>query len=554
MNINVTDSQSEEQIELMKALTIFRMVVISFFLGLLVLFQREFSELQFPFMLSILAAATYLVSIVYLMMLKMVSKYPLFLISQLAIDIIIETAIIFFAGGVASPFTFLYMFTIIASAIVLPRPSTYVIASVASILYGVMGNLEYYEIIQPTALFALGEKPLSQGFVFFTVLSHIAAFFLIAYLSDILSQKVRRTFLALLSKSRDLSSLQAFHENVIANMGSGFLALNMKKEVMSANNAAIKLLALPMQDLKHTSFYRFFPNNQNNTLLPEIKSKETGTVNAEVEYLSQNGEKRLLNMNCSLYKDSTQNVMGYIVIFQDVTELSEMKKTITKAEKLASIGRISAGLAHEIRNPLGSISGSVELLKSGTIKSESAQKLMSIILLEIDRLNSTITRFLSFSSIEIKRVKHANIAKIINDALLLFCNDKKYCDTINVATKMDESLELEADSEALKQVFWNLLINSGQAMENGGEISISVFRETNKKSGAEECIITFSDTGDGIPESDITKIFEPFFTTKKKGTGLGLSAVFNVIESHHGTIDLSGKDGGGTTFTISLPI
>jgi len=537
----------------MKVLTIFRMVVISFFLGLLVIFQMELGGLRFPFVLSLLAAATYLFSIVYLLLLKIVSRYPLFLAIQLALDLAIETAIIYYAGGVASPFTFFYMFTIIATAIVLPSPSAYITASAASILFGLLGNFEYYGVINTMPLLMRGVQPLSQGFVFFTVLSHIGAFFLIAYLSDMLSKKVRSTFIELLSKSRDLTNLQAFHENVITNMGSGFLALNLGRRILSANQAALKTLGRAMWEIKRTALEAHFTRAPIDVLLPPVDPDTGESVSAETAYVTPNGEEKQLAVSSSLFRDSAGKIMGYIVIFQDVTALRKMEAAVTRAERLASIGRISAGLAHEIRNPLGAISGSIQMLQHSAGTSDADKRLMSIILRETDRLNRIINRFLSSAAPSMKKIGNVNMAEVIDDAVMLFCNDAEFSDRVAIDAKLDKSIKITADPEALKQVLWNLFLNSAQAMEQGGKITISLKPPETHENG-HYCELVVADTGCGIPEADVTKIFEPFYTTKETGTGLGLSTVLKIIESHDGSLSVHSRPGNGTRFVIKLPV
>ena len=555
MNGEISFSRATDQIFAIKALIAFRLVVISFFLGVVFFFQEHYGTIQFPLPISLLIAATYLVSIIYLVMLQWGYHHNLFIYIQLVLDVVIETAIIYSTGGGVSPFTFLYIFTIIASAIVLERPASWVIASTSAILYGLLVNLEFYGVIHPLPLVAYMTNPGGQPFIFLTLLVHIASFYLVAFLSDYLGQRLRRLLLAYLSKSRDLTDLQAFHENVVAHMGSGFLALGMDKSIVSANQAAEEMLGYSAKNLMRQKLEKIFPLIEEKEILPDPGEEGDQVRRDEIVYTPKTGEEKFFSVTSSLFKISSGSVRGYIVVFHDITHIKKMEAAVNMSERLASIGRIAAGLAHEIRNPLGSISGSIQMLSSEmkTELSPQREKLMSIILRETERLNGIIGRLLSSSSSPGKKVGKVNLAGLINEALILFKNDTRYSKIVKTETELDTRLLAEADPESIKQVFWNLLINAAQAMPDGGTITIKmqpVFDGT----VAEKCAIEFADSGGGIPEKERMKIFEPFYTTKNSGTGLGLSTVLKIVENHDGEIGVANGTNGGAVFTISLPI
>jgi two-component system sensor histidine kinase PilS (NtrC family) len=548
--------RTDDQVFAVKGLIVFRLVVISFFLGAVLLFQHRFGSFSFPLPISMLIAATYLISIVYLLMLHSVHRHSLFLYTQLLLDVVIETAIIYSTGGLMSPFTFLYIFTIIASAIVLIRPASWVIASTSSILYGLLVNLEFYNLIHPLPLFSFAAVQTSQPFIFFTVLLHITSFYLVAFLSDYLAQRLRNLLMAYTTKSRDLTNLQAFHENVVANMGSGFLALDMEKTIISANQAAERILGRSVKNLIRQKLDTIFPSIKDQDILPDADGESGQIKKHEVAYLTQSGEEKFLTVTSSLFRVATDTVRGFIVVFQDITYIKKMEEAIGMAERLAAIGRIAAGLAHEIRNPLGSISGSIQML-SAKMKNELSpqkEKLMSIILRETDRLNGIIGRLLSSSSPAHKMVSNVSLARLINEAVMLFRNDTRYSNLVETITDLDDRLLAEADPESIKQVFWNLMINAAQAMPEGGAIFIKMAPVYNDGDTAGMCRIIFSDSGCGVPEENMTKIFEPFYTTKTDGTGLGLSTVLKIVKNHGGEVNVSNGDTCGAVFTIRLPI
>ena len=554
MNNEIGHSDTDDRLFAVKALIIVRLVVISFFLGSVLLFQERFGGILFPLAISSLIAATYFVSIIYLLLLNRISRHAVFLYIQLILDVLIETGIIYATGGGSSPFTFLYIFTIVAAAIVLVRPASWLVASTTSICYGLLMNLEFHGVIHPLPLFEFAIGQTSRPYIFFTVLMHITSFYLVAFLSDYLAYRVRNLIQAYTSKSRDLTDLQAFHENVVTSMGSGFLALDMDHAVISANEAAEKILEQSTVDLMRQKIGDIYQLTDDSAILP---NPATGKVKKhELVYRAKNGEDKYLAVNSSLFKIATGRVRGFIVVFQDITYIKKMEEAIRMSERLASIGRIAAGLAHEIRNPLGSISGSIQMLNAEmkTELSPQKEKLMAIILRETDRLNGIIGRLLSSTSPAGKKVNNISLALLINEAVMLFRNDTRFSKLIETKTELDDRLIIKADPESIKQVFWNLMINSAQAMPDGGTIKIKMTPLFNEEKEADSCKIEFFDSGNGVPEEDMTKIFEPFYTTKTEGTGLGLSTVLKIVKNHDGEISVSNLDGKGTVFTVKLPI
>ncbi len=556
MKEDVTLLRQHEQVFVIKALIVFRIAVISFFLGTVILFQHRVGELFFPLPISLLIVATYTISIFYLFLLNRISRYTLFLYSQLVLDIVIESGIIYYTGGVESPFTFLYIFTIIATAIVLPQKASYVISSAASIMYGLLVVLEFYGVIEPLPLIARNVAAPTQSLIFFKVLINMAAFYMVAFLSEFLSQRLRQTLFALRTKSQDLTYLQEFHEMVISNMGNGFLALDMRRRINSANRAAEKILEMKIDDMKFKRIDEALASIPANDLLPDPDDTDRGIKQAEWAYKTESGKMKTISATSSLFRDSQGTVRGFIIVFHDITQMKEMENAVAKSERLAAIGRMAAGLAHEIRNPLGSISGSIQMLKSEITNelSPSQDRLMAITLKETERLNHIINSFLLYATPEIRKTKNVKLANLLNDAVVLFANDTRYSGTVETETDLNEGVLMEAASESLKQVFWNFLINAAQAMPEGGKITVAMKPYFTENGDAKECTISFSDTGVGIPESEKRNIFEPFHTTKPDGTGLGLSTALKIIESHSGSINVSSVEGQGATFTITLPI
>ncbi|MBI3583895.1 MAG: PAS domain S-box protein [Nitrospinae bacterium] len=539
-----------------KSLMVLRVVVISVFLGTIVIFQIRSGQLPFILPVTILIATTYLLTIIYSILLKLIKNLKFLCYMQLIGDLLVESGVIYISGGIESPFPFLYILSIIASSIILYRKGGYIIASLSSILYGTLVNLEFYNILHPLTFYSSSAiQPVGEA-VFYTVFLNISAFYLVAFLSGYLSEKLKKTGEELEEKSEDLLQLKTFHESVVKNMGSGLMTADLNGRIVSFNLAAEGITGYKFDDVRGRYYSEFF----NIPLLKgDFNSLTDNPVRMEDIFIRKDGINIHIGMNISPLKDDKNNIRGIIGVFQDLTTIKEMKEKVIKSEKLAAIGRIAAGIAHEIRNPLASISGSIQVLKDELSLNDPNIKLMDIILRETERLNSTITQFLIYASPYKKNQQTCNIKELIAETITLLKNSKEYPSNLNIDTSFENNgITINADSKQIKQVIWNLCLNSIQAMNKGGRMIISVNKingdSSYYKPNAETVEIVINDTGAGISETDLHKIFDPFFTTKEEGTGLGLSTVQKIIEGHNGSINIESKEGYGTTVKITLPM
>ena len=260
---------------------------------------------------------------------------------------------------------------------------------------------------------------------------------------------------------------------------------------------------------------------------------------------ANNGSEKIIGLNISVLRDINGVETGFIGIFQDLSQIKKLESEIKNREKWAAVGELSANIAHEIRNPLASLRGSIEILKEGKLPEKHREKLMNIALSEMDRLNNTISDFLAYSSPKPLEKKLTDLHPILDSTLELLINSENK-GGISIKKDFKGQLFCHADSEKIRQVFWNLGINAYEAMGNGGELTVST------ENTLPYVTISFSDTGSGISQSDIEKIYYPFFTTKEAGTGLGLSIAYRIIEEHNGRLLVSSIPGIKTTFKIIL--
>ena len=258
-------------------------------------------------------------------------------------------------------------------------------------------------------------------------------------------------------------------------------------------------------------------------------------------------------MAASLLKDDKDAVRGIILVFQDITKMVQMEERVRRQERLATVGSLAAGIAHEIRNPLASLSGSIQVLQGELDLKNDNKNLMDIVVRETDRLNTIITDFLEYARPKTSEDDFIVLADILDETITLLKHSKNFQEGIGIRSTVEPTISIRGDSQRLRQVFWNLLLNACQAMPNGGDITISAGPFPRGEDDHGWCEIVIADTGQGIAREYLDKIFDPFFTTKTGGTGLGLAIVYRIIEDHGGTITVE-AGGRGSQFRILLPM
>jgi two-component system sensor histidine kinase PilS (NtrC family) len=288
-------------------------------------------------------------------------------------------------------------------------------------------------------------------------------------------------------------------------------------------------------------------------------------------YRAHDQTLRHLGIGTYVLRDGEAGIEGHVVIFQDVTDVVEMEANLRQSERLAAIGELSACIAHEIRNPLAAISGSIEMLQGERIGREASidsTNLMNIALREVDRLDHLISDFLRYARPGPLNPETVQLQEVITDVLEMF--DASRPDAIEIDLVVEDGLTVFADSGQLRQVLWNLVLNASEAMPDGGRLRVSA--QTLTERGSQEgslggrrgregeegkarwLEIAIADDGSGIPQDKLDRIFDPFFTTKQNGSGLGLATVHRIVENHRGTVRLESKLGVGTTVRIRLSL
>ncbi|MCH8157443.1 MAG: PAS domain S-box protein [Nitrospinae bacterium] len=467
---------------------------------------------------------------------------------------------IYATGGLDSPLSVLYLFVIIATSVMLPRAACYLIASGASIIYGLLVDLEYFHIIKPASLFVESHVSFASGYGFYIIALNIASYYSVAYLSSILSHRLRTVKEELAHTSTDLKKLQAFLQNVVHNMGNGLITTDMKGRVTSVNRAAEEIMGYSLKESLNNPLDILLSLPDLENLFRELDS-QSFPKQIESECRRKDGTTIVVRMKISCLESQEESAKGFIFVFEDLTEIKTMQEKISQAEQLAAVGRFSAGLAHEIRNPLASISGSIQVISKGLQLDSRFRQLMEIVLRETDRLNAIVSDFLDYAQPgKGKKNTLVDITQIIQDTIILLKNSDDYRSSVEIEFAGHSGhLVLQGNEEEIKQLVWNLFINGLQSMSSkGGKLRISlVSTPTVARTGPfidqKGIRLTVEDEGCGIPPKQLNKIFDPFYSTKENGVGLGLATVYQIVQRNGGMIDVSSRPEQGTSFFVFFP-
>ena len=371
-------------------------------------------------------------------------------------------------------------------------------------------------------------------------------FFAVAYLSSYLAESLRKTGAELRDKSGQVASLQAKNENIIQSMREGLLSTDLEGKITELNPSGAEILGCRLQELRGRPLGSVFRN----LYLQERSVPDAGALPArqEITYQHPQKEHRILGVSFSSLIIPELGAAGYVYNFQDLTDEKRREVEYRAKDRMATLGRMAAGIAHEIRNPLASIAGSVKLLQSISQLDEDQVKLIAIVSRESERLNKLVSDFLLYSREQRLQFRSVNLVNLLEETLLLLEHHPLFGPHYHIERKMPRrEVTVSADADKLRQVFWNICDNSLKAMSGGGTLSVQVEERGDK------IRTTLSDTGIGLTPVQIEKLFEPFQSGFEQGTGLGLALVYQIIHGHQGSIDVDSKPGKGARFLIELP-
>lgn len=538
------------------ALMVLRVVLALVFLGVGSWFQLSdyyfIGPIYYP--IHIIVITIGVLTIVYGLLLKHVQRVVSFAYIQIAIDIFLITAAIFITGGTESYFSILYFITVIGSSMILGRSGGFFAALTSSFLFALMMYMDLYRILpQQFKVFHYSPEPPAWSFVMTAIATHAVGLFTVAYLMGRYAEKTASVERRLEEREVDLGRLEILNKSIVENIPAGIMTIDQEGRITSFNKAATSITGYELREVYLQVVYELFP-----PLLTARPWPVAEVARPEKVVKTKDGREICLGFTVSFGKGGEA---ANIIIFQDLTELKGMEEQLRRDDRLKALGELSASIAHEVRNPLAAISGSIQMLSQDMELAGEKKQLMDIVLKETERLDRLITDFLLFAKPESTSEKVViDIADVLNETVKVFSNSPQAHD-IDIDARLGKDLFVQGDWRQLSQVFWNLLLNAAIAMKGAGRLVITAEAEGSRGSSqlvttgnANTVCVTVTDTGDGIPEDLLSKIFDPFFSTREGGTGMGLALVHRMIEGHSGTIDVTSRLGEGATFTILIPL
>jgi len=496
-----------------------------------------------------LIAATYALSIVWASTLRYVGGHRWLVDAQLGCDAITVSAFILLTGGITSFFASLYALPIIAGSVIGFRRGGLLVATFSAVLYvGIVGLQYLPPQLAPSAwLVARAFTLPSLAAAQYVVALNVFGFFAVALLSGSMAESVRKAGVRLERASNELADLQALNQNVIDSLPSGLVTTDPQQRVLTFNHAAERISGLdearavgrPVGEVLQ------LPAEVTDTLQRGLS--RTGARRLEVRFHRADG--RQIDIGLSATHVATPNgSAGFLITFQDLTDIKKVERDARMQQRLAAVGEMAAGIAHEIRNPLASMSGSIQILRDELPLSEEQEQLMDIVLRESERLNNTIRSFLDYARPRRFAIARFDLRRVIQDAALLLRNSPDVRDSHTVDIHLPpEPLWFEADEGQMKQIVWNLATNGLRAMPEGGRLELGA------SMGEADAVITVRDHGIGIPSEKLEGLFQPFHGSFEKGSGLGLAIVHRIVTDYQGDIRVESTPGEGTTFSVRLP-
>src|SRR5687767_1997163 len=501
------------------------------------------SWLQMLPALTIVSALT----VAYLVAHRFSENYLLQARIQFVLDIVLVTSLVWATNVIYSPYIALYIVIIAASSLFLgPRDSIVIsvvcvvafTATALVLLTGLGGadTPEYLDANRPQTYQALGLFDISC--------------LVVGLLSARLAERQSRFDVRLIAATQSLANLRALHERIVASIRSGVVTTDLQGRIYTFNAAAEEITGYQEQDVRGQDASIFFGEIKD-IIQDSMELTETpdSSPRFEADCLTADGLRLRLGFSLSPLSAETGETTGTVITFQDLTHIRALEETSRRQDRLAAIGRMAASIAHEIRNPLAAMRGSIQMLSAEMDNDSSQTELMEIILRESDRLNRIITDFLNYARPRSLAPARVNIGDLLHQTFALLKHSPEILATQKIVEELpDTPLITEADEGQLKQVFWNLARNALQAMPDGGTLTARL-----EKNSHSRLRISFSDTGRGMKADQVEHLFEPFSSTTG-GTGLGLSIVYQIIREHGGTINVRSREGQGTTITVELPM
>lgn len=505
-----------------------------------------------------LIAVTYALSIVYGLTFKAALRHRWLVDAQLALDALSVSIFVYLTGGITSYFSSLYALPIIAASTLQLRRGGLLLATFTSIVYAGLVWSQYFgeanfftSMWLPHPVMVLPSMRMAG----YTICFNLFGFFAVAWLSGSLAEGLQRADARLLRASSEIADWQAFNQHVIDSLTSGLATTDRTGRVLTFNRAAEAITGFRSVSVigRNMSDVLALPPEFARALERDLDGDRSRRV--ELNHRLPDGGRIEIGMSAT-HLVTPGGRAGFLLTFQDVTNLRKLERNALLQQRMAAVGEMAAGIAHEIRNPLAAMSGSIQILRQELPLSPDQAQLIAIVLRESERLNETIRSFLAYARPQRFSIATVDVRRVLTDTALLLRNSAEVHEGHQVDLDVpDEPVTFEADEGQLRQIVWNLATNGLQAMEQGGRLCL-IARNEPGRAGDDQArvLLEVEDEGMGIAPEEVEEIFQPFHGNFSRGSGLGLSIVHRIVSDYNGAIQVKSIQGSGTRVTVSLPV
>lgn len=545
-----TSAANTKQMQRIQTLIIGRLMVIFLLLVLSWLWFSGTFRLSFDnfpqgllFGLFLIFVISVGLTIVYFFLLRLSKNFVWQIRTQFFLDALLITWLIWRTGDLTSPYITLYIVLIGVASFFMKPLSTLLMAVFCACLFITLSFLTVNLIVETFGPVQATAKVVQ------IVSFHIVALLVVGLLASRLSEG-RSSGKELEEATKTLATLRVLHERIVESIRSGLVTTDLDGNIYTFNAAATEITGFRLDEMQGRSIYDLFGDIKEPIDISLAAAGDGEQLpRFETDLTTPDGFAVRIGYSVSLLFSESHEATGLIITFQDLTEIRSMEESVRRKDRLAAVGRVAAGLAHEIRNPLGAMRGAIQVLETNTPRESTQAGLMDIILRESDRLNSIITNFLDYARPAAGDFTETDVGDAIKDTLTLLRHSPNVLDehVLTVDVGHDQTM-ITADAAQLKQIFWNLSRNAIQAMPGGGTLRVGLESIPNNR-----IRIIFEDTGCGMSPDQVEQLFEPFSNSTSGGTGLGLSIVYQIVKDHNGAINVRSREGHGTTITIELP-
>jgi two-component system, NtrC family, sensor histidine kinase PilS len=528
-----------------------RVVVSTLLLGSAVVFQVNAPGTLAVDPFFFLIGLTYGLTVIYAVTLRHVDRHPWLIALQFGIDAVTVTAYIYCTGGITSHFQLLYVLPIVGAAAVQMRRGARRLAVMSALLYG---GLVLHQYAGGSGYIGGEWVPDVRPFLppvrmaAYTVAANAVAFIAVALLSGSLAERLRRADARLAVASTALADLQAFNQHVIESLTSGLMTTDRAGRIISMNRAAEHIIGQPPARIIGQPAAAVLQVPPWFAALLEADLGGAPSQRADYSYRATDGSPREIGLSAA-HLVTPDGRAGLLLTFQDVTEIRRLERESRRRQRLAAIGEMAAGIAHEIRNPLASMRGSIQVLRAELELTDEQASLMDIVLRESDRLNHTIGSFLAYARPQAAVLKAVELRPLLSDAATLLRNSPDLRRDHQVLVEADEGLVVDADEHQIRQVVWNLATNGLRAMPYGGTLRLVAQLDAAGRAVS----LAVVDEGVGIAAEQLETLFQPFHGSFGQGSGLGLAIVHRIVQEHRGEIAVESEAGQGTRVAVRIP-